>query len=127
MKYTRLKNIFFLIVLSIFFNGISAQITGKIIDATDSYSLEYATVALYKQKDSSLVTGVLSNIDGNFSIEGVKNGWYYIEASFVGYTSKTIRDIEVSKKHTLDDYAFKPDLVISSVAELAIEKVLKLK
>lgn len=44
----------------------------------------------------------------------------------LGYT--TILTLSgVSKKNTLDDYAFKPDLVIDSVAELDIEKVLELK
>jgi NagD protein len=44
----------------------------------------------------------------------------------LGYT--TILTLSgVSKKNTLDDYAFKPDLVINSVAELDIVKVLELK
>lgn len=44
----------------------------------------------------------------------------------LGYT--TILTLSgVSKKHTLDDYAFKPDLVIGSVAELDLVKVLELK
>jgi NagD protein len=33
----------------------------------------------------------------------------------------------VSHENMLDDYAFKPDLVVDSVAELDIKKVLKLK
>ena len=43
----------------------------------------------------------------------------------LGYT--TILTLSgVSKKNTLDDYAFKPDMIINSVAELDIAKVLKL-
>ncbi|WP_232732014.1 TonB-dependent receptor domain-containing protein [Confluentibacter lentus] len=80
-----------------FFNSISAQITAKIIDDTDNYPLEYATAALYKQEDKSLVTGVITNIDGVFTIENVKNGRYFLEMSFVGYTTKTLQDIEISK------------------------------
>lgn len=102
MTTIKFKNSFFLIILSLFINTVSAQITGKIIDATDSYPLEYATVALYKQ-DSSLVAGVLSNIDGIFSIKDVKNGRYYIEASFIGYTAKTIHDIKVSRNKAVID------------------------
>lgn len=44
----------------------------------------------------------------------------------LGYT--TILTLSgVSNEKMLDDYAFKPDLVVSSVAELDIKKVLKLK
>lgn len=44
----------------------------------------------------------------------------------LGYT--TILTLSgVSNKNMLEDYAFKPDLVVSSVAELDIKKVLKLK
>ncbi len=74
-----------------------AQITGKIQDTSDNYPLEYATAALYNQADKSLVTGVVTNIDGVFIIENIKNGRYYLEASFVGYTTKIINNIVVSK------------------------------
>jgi NagD protein len=44
----------------------------------------------------------------------------------LGYT--TILTLSgVSHENMLDDYAFKPDLVVDSVAELDIKKVLKLK
>jgi iron complex outermembrane receptor protein len=76
---------------------ISAQITGKIQDTSDNYLLEYATAALFKQDDKSLVTGVITNVDGVFVIENIKNGRYYLEASFVGYATKTIENIEISK------------------------------
>jgi len=44
----------------------------------------------------------------------------------LGYT--TILTLSgVSNKNMLEDYAFKPDLIVSSVAELDIKKVLNLK
>ncbi|WP_445737522.1 outer membrane beta-barrel protein [Mariniflexile sp.] len=75
------------------------QITGKIQDTADNYPLEYATAALYNQDDKSLVTGVITNIEGVFVIENIKNGRYYLEASFVGYTTKTIQNIEISRSN----------------------------
>lgn len=75
----------------------AAQITGKIQDTTDDYPLEYATAALYNQVDKSLVTGVITDINGVFVILNIKNGLYYLEASFVGYATKTIQNIEVSR------------------------------
>ena len=92
-----LKKTFSILFFFVFVSSLSAQITGKIQDATDSYPLEYATVALYNQKDKSLMTGVITNAEGVFSINGIKNGTYYLEASFVGYTAKTIQNIEINR------------------------------
>lgn len=92
MKVTKLSIAF--LFMSQFISG---QITGKIQDTSDNYPLEYATVALYNQYDKSLVTGVITDIDGVFVIENIKNGRYYLEASFVGYSSKTIENIEITR------------------------------
>ena len=43
------------------------------------------------------MTGVITNAEGVFSINGIKNGTYYLEASFVGYTAKTIQNIEINR------------------------------
>ncbi|WP_303519196.1 outer membrane beta-barrel protein [Cellulophaga lytica] len=75
-----------------------AQITGKVIDASTNQALEYATVALYKKQDSVLVTGVITELDGSFKIPNIKAGRYYLEASFLGYTTKTISPVLLSKK-----------------------------
>lgn len=90
-------NIVFLIVILFIVQFATGQITGKIQDTADNYPLEYGTAALYNQEDKSLVTGVITNIDGVFVLDNIKNGRYYLEASFVGYTSKTIQNIEVSR------------------------------
>ncbi|MDI3526439.1 MAG: hypothetical protein PWR03_622, partial [Tenuifilum sp.] len=56
------------------FNGV---VTGKVVDSLDRTPVEYATVALYRQKDSSLVTGALTDESGKFIIEKLKPGRYY--------------------------------------------------
>lgn len=75
-----------------------SQITGTIIDSESNAPLEYATAALYQQDDGSLVTGVVTHLDGSFTIENVKPGVYYVEASFIGYAPKRTEDIRVSKR-----------------------------
>lgn len=74
-----------------------SQITGKIIDADTNEPLEYATAALYKT-DNTLVTGVVTNIKGEFLLDDIKHGTYYIEASFMGYTSLKTDFIKITKK-----------------------------
>lgn len=80
-------------------SNLYSQISGKIMDNQDSSPLEYATAALYNQQDNSLVTGVITDDDGSFLIENIKTGLYYLEASFMGYTSKKVKDITVTERN----------------------------
>ena len=41
-------------------------IKGKIVDAENQQPLEFATVTLYSQKDSTMITGAISEADGFF-------------------------------------------------------------
>lgn len=87
----------FLFVFCFLGQNAVAQITGKITDFSNGEALEYATAALYKKQDASLVTGVITELDGSFIIPSVKSGAYYLEASFLGYTTKKV-EVIVSKK-----------------------------
>ncbi|WP_136480326.1 outer membrane beta-barrel protein [Cognatitamlana onchidii] len=77
-----------------------AQIIGKILEENSNQPLEYATVALYKSSDKSLISGVITLKDGSFKMEDINKGTYYLEASFLGYHSKTLSSIIVAKKNT---------------------------
>ncbi len=73
-----------------------AQIVGKIVDEQNE-ALEYATAALYKADDGSLITGVVTNEAGIFKVDGIKKGRYYLEASFLGYEIQRVESITVSR------------------------------
>ncbi|MBC3758145.1 TonB-dependent receptor [Hyunsoonleella sp. SJ7] len=77
-------------------NQVQAQIMGKVVDEQEA-SLEYATVALFAQDDKTLITGVVSDINGLFQIEGIRKGTYYLEASFLGYEIKRFENIVVNR------------------------------
>ncbi|MEO9894381.1 TonB-dependent receptor [Aurantibacter sp.] len=93
-KYQQLL-IYTFIVLSTF--STYAQLKGKIIDE-QGIPLEYATAALFNQNDNSLITGVITDLNGVFLIEDLKSGTYYLEASFIGYDVKKISDITYTTK-----------------------------
>ncbi|WP_346882583.1 TonB-dependent receptor [uncultured Algibacter sp.] len=87
-------------VIFITTQAIFSQVTGKIIDGDTNEALEYATAALYNNETKELVTGVISNADGTFLIENIKKGTYYLQASFLGYDTKTINTIEIINRNT---------------------------
>ncbi len=95
------QKLLFLVLFLFISNTTLSQISGKIIDDQDDSPLEYATIALYNQEDNSLVSGVITNADGSFLIENIKAGLYYLEASFMGYTSKKIEDISITKRNQI--------------------------
>ena len=90
---TKLLNFLFLICVHL----VCAQISGTIIELDESQPLEYATAALFHEEDNRLQTGVITNQEGFFEIKNIPNGRYYLELSFIGYSTKKIQNLELSK------------------------------
>lgn len=82
----------------LFSNLCTAQLQGRIVEGINDEPLEYATAALFNQEDGALITGVITDTEGNFIIDQLKRGIYYLEASFIGYQIKTIRDIKITSR-----------------------------
>ena len=74
------------------------SISGSVIDLTTNQIMEYATISLLKTGETTPVNGAITDLEGNFIITGVKPGNYRVEASFIGFDTKTIEDIKVSPK-----------------------------
>ncbi|MFA6924357.1 MAG: TonB-dependent receptor [Bacteroidales bacterium] len=73
-------------------------IKGNINDSISSQSVEYANIVLFRKKDSSMVTGTITNEKGAFVINKVPFGNYYILCSFIGYRNLKIPNILVTPK-----------------------------
>jgi outer membrane receptor protein involved in Fe transport len=77
------------------------MIYGKLVDAQGGKPVEYASVALLRQADSSLVTGMLSKGNGDFNFEHVAAGRYLLRVNFIGYTT-IYKNITLGDGKTLD-------------------------
>lgn len=62
------------------------KVTGKVIDSKSGSAVEYATVALLRPADSSLVNGSVTSSNGSFSVS-VAYGKYLLRVSFMGYNT----------------------------------------
>lgn len=69
------------------------NISGQLLDKNSNEPILYASVALYKKRDSSLATGAMSGEKGIFEIKDVEAGRYYMVIKFVGYEKDTINNI----------------------------------
>ncbi|ATL48721.1 hypothetical protein COR50_16985 [Chitinophaga caeni] len=65
--------------------GGQATIVGKLLDDQSGKPVEYASVALLKATDSSIVTGMLSQGNGDFSFQAVAPGQYILKIYFIGF------------------------------------------
>lgn len=99
------------------------EIKGKIIDTETDGPLEYATVSLFNSQDSTLVTGVITDHKGTFSLMS-KPGKYYVVIQFMGYETKTINiDVKKDKKEmSLGNILMHPDSALLEEVEVVAEK-----
>jgi len=79
---------------SLFNNG---KIKGIIIDADEANPLPSANVTLYNQNDSSFAGGISTDNSGQFDLENLAQGKYYLRISYVGYSNKFVSNIDVSE------------------------------
>ncbi len=61
-------------------------LVGKVIDSETKQGLEYATISVFRVKDSTLVGGGITNPEGNFKIE-TPPGKFYAKVDFISYVS----------------------------------------
>ncbi|WP_234734574.1 outer membrane beta-barrel family protein [Tellurirhabdus bombi] len=60
------------------------KVKGKVLDAQTNSALSYTNIRLFKQADSSFVTGGITNDAGEFAVDAPV-GSYYALLEFVGY------------------------------------------
>ena len=110
--------IIFSIILNFFMFSISyaqtnVTVSGSIKDKNSKSILPFVNVVLKTEKDSSFVSGTVTNEEGRFSLSKIKSGNYYLEVSYIGYkTTKQplfvgnlaeyldIKNIEIEEKST---------------------------
>ncbi|MDX1284521.1 MAG: TonB-dependent receptor, partial [Draconibacterium sp.] len=93
MKTINTILILFIIPFTVF--GQRASLKGKVADALSNEPLPFVNVLV-----SGTNTGTITDIDGNFLLNGLEPGFIRIEASFVGYKKTISSEIEVSVANT---------------------------
>jgi len=116
--------IFYLAFLVCCTFSLSAQYTASGNLKNDQGEMvEFANIVLYEVTGDKLVKGVVTDADGNFKIEKINSGNFYLKAMMLGYTdfqSEAFTLDESKTSHTLD-------MVLASEATMldAVEVVAK--
>ncbi|SDK19834.1 Outer membrane receptor proteins, mostly Fe transport [Catalinimonas alkaloidigena] len=94
---------YYTVLFCLFFLSFALQaqtrLTGTILDAATHEAAPFATVALYATADSTILGGSNADLEGNFTIEKVKPGQYYLQVSLLSYATKQV-PVEVSAGQT---------------------------
>jgi outer membrane receptor protein involved in Fe transport len=127
------KKVLYFLILQLSFLSISnaqtsVTVSGIIKDKNTKTVLPFVNVVLKTEKDSSFVSGTVTNEEGRFSLSKVKPGDYFLEVSFIGYkTSKqslfvgtlteylNIKNIEIEEEST----SFQEVVVTRKTAEIS--------
>ncbi len=100
--------------------ALAFNIRGTVAESGTLEPLIQASVRLLAQRDSAIVKTAVSDIDGNFKLEGVKAGRYIVEASYVGYTPQT-RNVNLQKNMRLDTLLLSPGSIMLKEATVVEE------
>ncbi len=86
MKY--LIILLFLMPLGSFAQVSGVSVSGNVKDQSKKEVLPYVNVVLKNEKDSSFISGTVTNEEGRFTLSNIKPGNYIVEFSFIGYITK---------------------------------------
>ncbi len=73
-------------------------LTGQVVEFTSKVPVEYANVALYSMRDSSVVAGTVTDSKGMFKMAQLPPGRFYAYVKFIGFDTRTIDEIRITPK-----------------------------
>jgi len=102
-----------------------ASISGQVVDNSTGQPVEYAAIGLYRLKDSTLVTGIVTDISGKFVLDQLSFGRFYIDINFMGYKKSRISGITLNpnqKKASLGIVKLEPSVTVIKSVEVTAER-----
>ena len=107
MDTKKLWSILSLLLISL--TTYAADITGKVLDASSRQALDYVNVSIANAGEQTPIGGVVTDNEGFFLLNNIKDGKYVVTISFMGYTTvnKPIdvkgKDIDLGKTYLRED------------------------
>ncbi|HWD87056.1 MAG TPA: outer membrane beta-barrel family protein [Mucilaginibacter sp.] len=102
------------------------QVSGTLLDEQGK-PMMYASASLLNAKDSTLVKGVISNEQGVYTFDHIKEGQYIVKASPVGYEKAVTKPFSIDKGSeavTLPKMVMQPNVRTLSAVSITAAKPL---
>ena len=97
MKYIYVSLIFLLPIIGL---SQESKLIGKVIDKSQNFPLEYATISIINPTNNQVVEGGVTNTKGEFSLK-VEKGTYNVKIEYISFESKTFNNLDLSKNKDL--------------------------
>ncbi|MDD5507147.1 MAG: carboxypeptidase regulatory-like domain-containing protein [Bacteroidales bacterium] len=81
----------------------TGTIAGAVTEEIEKVPMEFVNLVLFREKDSTMVTGTVTNLEGKFWLTEVPYGKFYLVVNFIGYDKKIIPDILITPKENAVD------------------------
>lgn len=78
-------------------------ISGTIVDSLSSKPMEYVSIRLHSAKDSSVISGIYTDVKGKFTMEEIAYGKFYLRVTFAGYKTKFVSPISIKPESSTAD------------------------
>ncbi len=79
------------------------KISGTVAEKNSGNPIEFANIALYESGKEKPLDGTVTDDKGNFKLKNIKNGFYKLTVTFIGFETKTFDSLEISDKKSSVD------------------------
>lgn len=89
-----------LVVSSLFSqNRNYGTINGSVLDSLNHQSLEFVNISVFDAAQNKVLTGAISDKNGEFLIANIPYGKYRVKITYVGYETKEFSNIIINSEH----------------------------
>lgn len=92
--------VFYFLIFHSNFSFSQSKISGQVKDQKYQSPLEYASISIFNHLDSSLVNGVITDIEGAFSFTKINPGNYFIKVTFIGYKTLVVPNFSLERNES---------------------------
>ncbi len=78
-------------------------VTGSVLEEVEAVPMEFVNLVLFREQDSTMVTGTVTDLSGKFRLTELPFGKFYLLVNFIGYEKKYLPGIMITpKSQTVD-------------------------
>ncbi|NNC49528.1 MAG: TonB-dependent receptor [Flaviramulus sp.] len=125
MNKSKFLLVLFCVITAISFaqrpEGKEVKVTGTVIDKETKQPLEYATIAFFSKLQNKIITGGITDVNGNFSIP-VLTDVYDITIEYISFSTITIPNKEISKSENLGNFTLEINTESLDEVEIIAER-----
>ncbi|NND50766.1 MAG: TonB-dependent receptor [Flavobacteriaceae bacterium] len=99
----------------------NVTVSGKVVEKDTGQPLEYATISFYSRRANKVITGGITNEQGEFSIR-VQQGVYDVRIEFIAFKTITLENRDIQSNENIGVFALEIDAESLDEVEIIAER-----